>query len=165
MIKLYKGTPGGVLYHEAWSADLVITEHWGALGESGCTRDHELNEMDDPDEALEVVLASARASGFTELRDDQLRWLSIEYRIQGTGDAADRNKRHALEDRMNEVLGWAGLGQCEGGSIGYGWMDVRCQVVDFELARRLIETDLSGSPFADYSRIHALDEHSERISG
>jgi len=158
MIKLYKGTPGGVLYHEAWSADLTVTEHWGKLGESGSTRDHDLSEADDPNDVLETVLAPARALGFSELDDDELRLLSIEYRIQGVGSAADLSKRHALEDRMNEVLGWVGLGQCEGGNIGYGTMEVCCLVVDFELARRVIEADLAGSAFADYTRIFARDE-------
>jgi hypothetical protein len=158
MIKLYKGTPGGVLYHEAWSADLTITEHWGKLGEPGTTRDHELTESDDPNDELEAVLAPARAAGFIELDADELRLLLIEYRIHGMGSAADLHKRHALEDRMNEVLGWVGLGQCEGGSIGYGTMQVCCLVVDFELARRVIEANLAGSSFADYTRIVAQDE-------
>ena len=59
---------------------------------------------------------------------------------------------------MNEVLGWVGLGQCEGGNIGYGRMEVCCRVVDFELARRIIEADLVGSSFADYTRIFPGDE-------
>ena len=158
MIKLYKGTPGGVLYHEAWSADLTITEHWGKLGESGSTRDHELTEADDSNDALEAVLAPAREAGFSELDDAELRLLLIEYPIHGMGSAADLSKRHALEDRMNELLGWVGLGQCEGGNIGYGTMEVCCLVVDFELARRVIEADLAGSTFADYSRIFIHDE-------
>lgn len=153
MIKLYKGTNSGLLYHEAWSADSTITEHWGKLGELGNTRDHDLNDADDPNEVIEAVLASARANGFTELNDADLQLLLIEYRIQGMGSTADRDKRQALEDRMNEVLGWVGLGQCEGGNIGYGTMEVCCLVVDFELARSVIEADLAGSIFADYSRI------------
>lgn len=158
MIKLYKGTKGGVLYHEAWSADLTITEHWGMVGEIGRTRDHELTEADDPNDAIEAVLAPARALGFSELGEDQLRLLLIEYRIAGMGSHADLRKRHALEDRMNELLGWLGLGQCEGGNIGYGTMEVCCLVVDFPLARGLIEANLADSPFADYTRIFTQDE-------
>jgi len=153
MIKLYKGTNSGLLYHEAWSADSTITEHWGKLGDLGITRDHELTEADDPNEVLEAVLASARANGFTELDDADFQLLLIEYRIQGMGSTADRDKRRALEDRMNEVLGWVGLGQCEGGNIGYGTMEVCCLVVDSDLARSVIEADLAGSIFEDYSRI------------
>ncbi|MEI9952889.1 MAG: hypothetical protein WDO74_28930 [Pseudomonadota bacterium] len=156
MIKLYKGTKGDVLhYHEAWSADATITEHWGKLGEIGSTRDHFLLEADDPDDALEAVLASARATGFAELDDDDLQVLRIEYRIQGMGSAADLSKRQALEDRLNEVLGWVGLGQCEGGNLAYGAMELCCLVVDFTLARSVIEADLAGSVFGDYSRIFA----------
>ncbi len=158
MIKLYKGTKGDVLhYHEAWSADAMITEHWGKLGEIGSTRDHFLPEADDPEDALEAVLASARATGFAELDDDDLQTLLIEYRIQGLGSAADLGKRQALEDRLNELLGWVGLGQCEGGTIGYGTMEVCCVVVDFKLARNVIEADLVGSVFGDYSRIFARE--------
>ena len=156
MIKLYKGTKGGVLhYHEAWSADATITEHWGKLGESGSTRDHSLTDADDPYDALEAVLASARANGFAELDEQELQLLSIEYRIEGTVTHADLGKRQALENRLNEVLGWVGLGQCEGGNSGYGRMAVCCLVVDFELARRVIEADLAGSAFGDYSCIFA----------
>jgi hypothetical protein len=154
MIKLYNGPKGGVRhYHEAWAADATITEHWGQLGELGSTREHALSEPDDPHDALEAVLASARASGFAELEHAELDLLMIEYRIRGSGSAGDLNKRHALEDRLNELLGWVGLGQCEGGNTGYGKMEVSCLVVDFELARRMIEADLAGSAFSDYSRI------------
>ena len=153
MIKLYKATPGGVLYHEAWTTDAAITEHWGKLGDRGSTRDHALTEDQDPDDALEEVLAPARSAGFAEFDDDDLRILLIEYRIDGVGNSADLSKRHALEDRMNEVLGWVGLGHCDGGSIGSGTMEVCCFVVDFELARATIEADLAGSTFSDYSRI------------
>ena len=157
MIKLYKGTNGGGLqYHEAWSADVTITEHWGKLGELGSTRDHALSdEAEDPTDALEAVLAPARATGFAELDDRELPLLLIEYRIRGMGSAADLDKRHALEDRLNEVLGWVGLGQCEGGATVYGTMEVCCRVVDFELARRMIEADLADSVFGDYHRIFA----------
>src|SRR3954469_5743744 len=99
MIKLYKGTASGVLYHEAWSGDCAITEHWGKLGDLGTTRDHALTEADDPNEVIEAVLASARATGFTELDDDDLQLLLIEYRIRGMGSTADLHKRQALEDR------------------------------------------------------------------
>ena len=99
------------------------------------------------------MLAPARSAGFAEFDDDDLRILLIEYRIDGVGNSADLSKRHALEDRMNEVLGWVGLGHCDGGSIGAGTMEVCCRVIDFELARTAIEADLAGSTFSDYSRI------------
>jgi hypothetical protein len=61
---------------------------------------------------------------------------------------------HELEDRMNETLGWTGLGNCDGGSIGSGTMEVCCFVVDFKIAKHVIEEDLKNTRFADYSRIY-----------
>ncbi|WP_346823269.1 hypothetical protein [Rapidithrix thailandica] len=43
---------------------------------------------------------------------------------------------------MDRTLGWTGLGHTDGGSIGSGIMEVGCIVVDFELAKKLIEQDL-----------------------
>jgi hypothetical protein len=70
------------------------------------------------------------------------------------GTPADLEKRHKLEDRLNETLGWTGIGHCDGGSIGSGTMEACCLVVDFEAAKRVIEADLPGTEFADFSRIY-----------
>ena len=79
--------------------------------------------------------------------------LLIEYQIDGFGSSQDLEKRHALQDRMDETLGWTGLGHCDGGSIGSGTMEVCCFVVDFETAKVVIEEDLQGTEFANYTRI------------
>jgi hypothetical protein len=55
---------------------------------------------------------------------------------------------------MDETLGWTGLGACDGGSIGGGTMEVCNFVVDFDVAKRVIEEDLAGTEFADYVRIY-----------
>lgn len=45
------------------------------------------------------------------------------------------------------------MGMCDGGSIGSGSMEVCSYVVDFEVAKILIENDLAGTEFANYTRI------------
>ncbi len=42
---------------------------------------------------------------------------------------------------------------CDGGSIGSGTMEVCNFVVDFEMARHVIEEDLVNTEFANYTRI------------
>jgi len=44
-----------------------------------------------------------------------------------------------------------------GGSIGSGTMEVGCRVVDFEIAKKVIQDNLKGTEFGDYSRIHQID--------
>ena len=70
------------------------------------------------------------------------------------GTKSDVEKRHRLQDRMDETLGWSGLGHCDGGSIGSGTMEVCCFMVDFELAKSVIQADLEKSEFADYTRVY-----------
>lgn len=154
MIKLYKRLDDGRLaYHEAWERDGNITEHWGVVGERGKTKNHRVKRREDADQAVERVLIPARDDGFEEIDIDDHRVLLIEYAVEGMGTPADLTKRHELEDRMNELLGWTGLGHCDGGSIGSGTMEVCCFVVDFEIAKRVIGGDLKGTRFADFTRV------------
>jgi hypothetical protein len=73
--------------------------------------------------------------------------LLIEYAVDGMGTGEDIDKRHALEERMGETLGWTGLGACDGGSIGSGTMEVCCFVAEFDLAKRVIKADLAVTEF------------------
>ena len=70
------------------------------------------------------------------------------------GTAEDLEKRYRLQDRMDKTMGWTRLGSCDGGSIGSGTMEVCDFVVDFELAKTVIENDLRGTEFENYTRIY-----------
>jgi hypothetical protein len=56
------------------------------------------------------------------------------------------------------VLGWTGLGYCNGGSTGSGTMEVGCTVVDSEIAKKVIAENLEGSEFSNYNRIYKMGE-------
>jgi hypothetical protein len=155
MIKLYRRVAQGqTRYHEAWVEGDVVVEHWGAIGERGATRRHPINLSLSEEENLEKVLGAARREGCRPIPIEDHAVLLIEYSVQGMGTAADVEKRHRLQDRLDNVLGWAGIGHCDGGSIGSGTMEACCYVVDFGVAQRLVAEDLSGTEFADYTRIY-----------
>lgn len=158
MLKLYKHTEEAFRYHEAWVDGSIIYEHWGIVGETGETREHTLPDGTDEEQAVIEVLASAVATGFRPIDFEEHAALLIEYTVDGMGSNEDLDKRHALEERMNETLGWTGLGACDGGSIGSGTMEVCCFVVDFDIARRTIESDLAGTEFSDFNRIYDESE-------
>jgi predicted DNA-binding WGR domain protein len=159
VLKLYKRIDGVLHYHEAWVAGGKIIEHWGVAGERGQTKQHKLPNKGDPETAVAEVLRDAVSQGYVPVDEIGESTLLIEYAVEGFGTPADLEKRHALEDRMNETLGWTGLGNCDGGSIGSGTMEVCCFVADFEVARRVIGADLAGTKFADFTRIY--DENAE----
>ncbi len=153
MLKLYKRADGVLRYHEAWLNGETIYEHWGIVGERGSTKDHRLPKGKDEEDAVLDVLRPAADAGFRPIDTEDHARLLIEYAVDGMGTGDDLDKRHALEERMGETLGWTGLGACDGGSIGSGTMEVCCFVVDFEIAKRVIETDLAGTEFSDFTRI------------
>lgn len=154
MLKLYKRIEGVLHYHEAWAAGGKIVEHWGVAGERGQTTEHKKPRWKSEEKAVSAVLEKAVEQGFVPVDEIGETILIVEYTVDGFGTPADLDKRHAVEDRMNETLGWTGLGHCDGGSIGSGTMEVCCFVADFELARRVIETELAGTSFADFTRIY-----------
>ncbi len=156
MLKLYKHDASGrpTHYHEAWVHGSQIIEHWGTLGERGENRQHPRDPKRSEEADIERVLAKAIANGYEPLGEDAESILIIEYPVKGMGTGQDLDKRGAVEDLMNEVLGWTGLGMCDGGSIGSGSMEVVCVVADYDTAQRVIAAELKGTIYADYSRIY-----------
>jgi len=149
MIKLFKRDSKGLHYHEAWATASGIVEHWGTCPDRGTTKEH-------VNTSLEDVLSTARKNGFVELDLEKLEWLIVEYNIEEIDINTALAKRHALEERLAETLGWTGLGECDGGSIGSGTMEVACVVADFNLAKQLILEDMQDTPFNDFTRIYQV---------
>ncbi len=157
MLKLYKTIDSVLHYHEAWTEEKHIIEHWGKVGDRGESKKHRLPKVFDEDDILNATLASALEAGYTVFDDEEMKVLLVEYTVTDMGSKADLKKRHLLEDRLNDLLGWTGLGYCDGGSIGSGSMEVCCFVVNFDIAKTVIEADLAGTKFADFSRIYDED--------
>jgi hypothetical protein len=157
MEKLYKRIDGKLQYHEAWAAKKKLIEHWGVVGDRGEHKEHKLPRGTSEEDALTAILQPALAAGYAPFDEDEFRILLIEYAVNGMGSRADVNKRHRLQDRMDETLGWTALGHCDGGSIGSGTMEVCCFVVDFEIAKSVIAVDLKDTEFRDFTRIYDED--------
>ncbi len=154
ILKLYKHFDGLFHYHEAWVNDGEVHEHWGVVGERSDVQEHFLEPGTDETDAILSVLQAAGEKGFRPIDYENHHTLLIEYTVDGLGSSQDLDKRHALENVMNETLGWTGLGCCDGGSIGSGTMEVCCLVVDFDVAKHVIATELQGTEYSDFTRIY-----------
>jgi hypothetical protein len=124
MLKLYKRVDGVLRYHEAWTEEEngIAVEHWGVVGERGESKNHPLpKKRFNEDKFIAGILTGAAEQGFEPIDDEDHAILLVEYAIKGMGKSADLDKRHGLEDRLNETLGWTGVGHCDGGSIGSSW--------------------------------------------
>lgn len=154
MLKLYKFSDTRKEYWETWSADNGFhTVHWGELGTQGETKTIKSSFFKKAETTIQKEVDIHIAKGFRPIEQEDHVTLLIEYLVDGIGTESDVDKRHRLEALMNETLGWTGLGACDGGSIGNGTMEVCCFVVDFEVAKTVIEKALSGTEFSNYSRI------------
>ena len=153
--KLYKRTPANILYWETWDdGSGTHTVHWGQLGTEGESKTLKDSLLTKASTKIQKEIDGRVAAGYRPIDLDDHRILLVEFSVDGFGDSKDLEKRNRLESRLNETLGWTGLGHVDGGSIGSGTMEVCCYVVDFDLARRVVEADLKGTEFADYSRIY-----------
>ncbi|MGY0646356.1 MAG: hypothetical protein ACW7DN_17450 [Paraglaciecola chathamensis] len=158
MLKLYKFTGSKKEYWETWdNDDGTHTVHWGELGTTGQSKEVKNSLLKKPEKIIQKEVDEMVSNGFRPIEEEFT--LLIEYAVEGMGTKEDVEKRHRLQDRMNETLGWSGLGNCDGGSIGSGTMEVCNFVVDFEVAKKVIENDLKGTEFENYTRIY--DEEAE----
>ena len=155
MLKLCKITDEQKSYWETWdNDDGSHTVHWGDLGSEGNSKAIKSSFLKSVEDKIQEAIYKFLSDGYLPIEDENHHMLMIEYSIDGMGTADDVDKRHRLEERMNETLGWTGLGHCDGGSIGSGTMEVCNFVVDLEVAKAVIEKDLEGTEFQNYTRIY-----------
>jgi hypothetical protein len=160
MLKLYRLSGSAKEYWETWEDEGGShTVHWGELGTRGTSKTVKSTANEEAQGIIQREIDALVSQGFAPIDPEDHATLLIEYAVEGMGSKVDVEKRHRLEDRMNETLGWTGLGACDGGSIGSGTMEVCTFVVDFELAKRVIEDDLASTEFSNYTRIY--DESAE----
>ena len=158
MLKLYKFADGSKSYWETWEHDGVHTVHWGTLGTRGDSKELRSTFFKKATDTIQKEIDQRTAEGFEPIDPDDHAILLIEFAVDGMGSGTDLDKRHRHQERMDETLGWTGLGNCDGGSIGSGTMEVCCYVVDFDIAKSVIEADLRDTEFGDYTRIYREDE-------
>ncbi|HEO65313.1 MAG TPA: hypothetical protein ENI73_05500 [Spirochaetes bacterium] len=157
MVKLYKNIDEVLHYHEAWTYENIITEHWGEVGSKGSNREYPVDPKLTEDDNLRHILKPVYEQDYKEIDIDDHVLLILEYKIDDFGSPDDLSKRNSLEDKLNNLLGWTGLGECDGGSIGSGTMEVACFVVDYSIAETMIVDALRETECADYSRIYQME--------
>jgi hypothetical protein len=159
-MKLYKQVNNEIHYWETWDInDREGAIHKGIVGQRGDYRKVKPGLFSSFRNAIQKDIDKYYKKGYREVDIDDHFTLLIEFTIEGMGTLEDVDKRTRLQERMNETLGWTGLGHCDGGSIGSGTMEVCCFVINFNIAKMVIEQDLKGTEFSDYTKI--FDENEE----
>jgi hypothetical protein len=142
METLYKFEGDKVSYWEAWEAEGQIIIHWGELGDRGESHTLAMKQGQSAKKFIAQEAKKYRAEGYRKLKEDEEVTVLVQYQVDGWGTPEDLDKRHAVEDRLNECLGWTGNGRCDGGDIGSGTMNVCSLVVNPYLAGQTIVEEL-----------------------
>ena len=159
MLKLYKLTDNQLLYWETWNNDeKSATIHWGLVGQRGQDKEVTGGFFSNFRKAVQKEIDEKLKEGYAEFDEDNVSFLGVEYKVNGFGTEQDLDKRHRLEVKLDKILGWTGLGHVDGGSSGSGTMEAGCIVVDFDVAKKVIEEKLKDTEFADYSRIYKMED-------
>jgi hypothetical protein len=109
MLKLYRLYGSKKEYWETWEgSNGTHTVHWGELGTRGESKTVTSTSTISATDVIQKEIDLRASEGFAPVAAENHATLMIEYAIEGMGKAADLEKRHRLEDRMNETLGWTG---------------------------------------------------------
>ena len=138
MIKLYKREGDRLLYWETWEDEGKHVMHWGRVGEEGESQSVRSGLFRDAEKVVAEETARRQQEGYAEIDEEDLEVVLIRYRTETWGSKEDLQRRHGIQDLMDNTLGWTGLGHCDGGSIGSGEMEVCCFVVDAEIAAPVV---------------------------
>jgi predicted DNA-binding WGR domain protein len=155
VIKLYKKQDGVLYYWETWNrTPKNATIHWGVVGERGSVETVRATSQVKFAALIQEKVNEKRAEGYAESSTETL--LEIEYEAK-TMSPVRLKKLHRLCERLDQLMGWTGLGYLDGNGIGFGKMDVTVVVVDYEIAKRVIIADLEDTEFARYLKISRIE--------
>jgi hypothetical protein len=152
MLKLYKVIENQLHYWETWetgkNSGLI---HKGIAGDRGKDQEVATDYRNVIDRELERLVKE----GYDEIPPEDMDSLLIEFKaVKPSGKTAAEHWER-LEELLDNALGWAGLGHCEGTATEEnGMMTVLCEVVDFDLAAEHIKAGLVDTEFKDYERVY-----------
>jgi len=154
MLKLYKLDSPMKQYWESWdNHDGTHSVHWGELGTQGQRKIVRRFFFRSPESTIRKEFDRMISLGFKA--HDEKKTLFIEFPFSSVRSSEEFEKQFRLENRLNDTLGWTGLGSCSGGRLRHGIMRVGNFVVDIDIAKAIIEDDLRDTEFHNYSRIYA----------
>lgn len=141
MIKLYKNIEGALHYWETWNNDSESAiVHSGIVGLKGKINYIEPSSISNLRILVSDEIDKRISDGYKLLEDDEIYEIKIIFQIEEKNFKEDRKLQ--IEKRMNEILGWTGLGNVDHSKIHKGKIEVCCSVVDINLTKETIKKEL-----------------------
>ncbi len=158
---MIKKTDVEVLYWEIWQDGKTLVIHYGTIGDIGETDEKKLSLFQKAGKLMNELAEEKASEGYDYLDEDELFELVVQYSYEEDRMEATLEKRHHVEDLMNECLGWTGNGSCDGGDIGSGTANIFNYVVDVKKATRTIIEELKNNNLLEGVKIAYLNPEDE----
>lgn len=165
MIKLIKKSENNTGYWEVWEHNKTLIVHQGTVGDTGSYNQRSLSLFENPKKAMKKLAEEFIKQGYHELDDEDLTQFVIHYDGAGGDLSKALEKRHQIENYLNECLGWTGNGDCDGGEIGLkeGDINIFCYVVDVQHAATTILDELKKNNEID-GAVLAFSDQNEKYT-
>jgi len=161
LIKMIKQSDAEVSYWEVWQDGRMLIIHYGTIGDTGGTEEKKLSLSQKAEKVMNELAEEKANEGYDYLDEDELFELVVQYSYEEDQMEAALEKRHQVEDLMNECLGWTGNGSCDGGDIGRGTANIVNYVVDVEKATQTIIEELKNNNLLERVKIAYLNPEDE----
>lgn len=146
-----------VLYWEVWQDGKTLIIHYGTIGDTGETEEMKLSLFQEAETLMDELAEEKANEGYDYLDEDKLFQLVVQYSYEEDEMKTTLEKRHNVEDLMNECLGWTGNGSCDGGDIGSRTANIFNYVVDVEKATQTIIEELRDNNLLEKVKIAYLN--------
>lgn len=154
MIQLIKQNGSNTLYQTIYTEGRLIIQHQGIVGEwvsEENVREIRVSRFKRLGVQILRLVEEFKRQGYHEVNETDYQELIVQFPYdEGQAEVA-LERRHMMEEMIDEGLLHTGNGYCEGGDIGSGTTNIFYHVLDVEAAVSLIfegmkEHDVRGEP-------------------
>lgn len=146
----------GWRFVSVWHHENSLHELTGTSGRRGDLKEHADISQHDAARLHASLKREAKAAGFKALSMRHMKALTVFYDANPAEGSRSAAWRHEIEDAWNNLLGWYGLGFCDGGASGLGTHDIHIFVVDRPAALQAIEVFEDFNLVRGFSSIEAI---------
>ncbi len=156
MILLIKQNGADMLYQTIYTEGRLIVQHQGIVGE--WVREEDVREVRVSRfkrlgvQILQLIKKFER-QGYRELNETDYTELVVQFSYEKDQEETVLERRHMMEEVINDGLLHTGNGYCEGGDVGSGTTNTFYHVLDVEAAIALIFEEMKARDVQDEPKI------------
>ena len=164
MIKLIKQEKDKMLYWEVWGEDeKTLIVHCGCVGDTGEMYEIELYPFQRVEKEMKDLADEQLADGYKKLDEEELIEFVLQYEYADDQLEEALEKRHQVQEVMDEALGWSGNGHCDGGDIGSVTINIFTFVIDVDKALQTTLEELKNQQLLDGVKIAYVNDEEDYI--